>query len=214
MKETIKNEIIKILLSTPEISSKNIHENLSVSVSYASVKRVITNLINENIVVPIGKGKSTRYIISSSYNLLHPFNLNTYFEKEIDDREINNNFSFNLISDILYNNNLFTPNELDKLNKLQKIFTQHQKDLVEFEINKEMERLAIDLSWKSSQIEGNTYSLLGTERLLKDKQTAAGKTKEEAIMLLNHKDAIDFIIKITILFTLLIQKKSSTYIVF
>lgn len=52
---------------------------------------------------------------------------------------------------------------------------------------KELERLAIDLSWKSSQIEGNTYSLLETERLLKDKETASGKTKEEAIMLLNHK---------------------------
>jgi Fic family protein len=60
---------------------------------------------------------------------------------------------------------------------------------------KEMERLAIDLSWKSSQIEGNTYSLLETERLLKEKETAAGKTKEEAIMLLNHKDAIDFILE-------------------
>lgn len=44
------------------------------------------------------------------------------------------------------------------------------------------------------QIEGNTYSLLETERLLKDKQTAQGKTKEEAIMLLNHKDALDFIL--------------------
>jgi len=58
-----------------------------------------------------------------------------------------------------------------------------------------LERLAIDLSWKSSQIEGNTYSLLETERLLKDKETAAGKTKDEATMLLNHKDALDFIIK-------------------
>jgi Fic family protein len=57
-----------------------------------------------------------------------------------------------------------------------------------------MERLGIDLSWKSSQIEGNTYSLLETERLLKEKQTAAGKTKEEAIMLLNHKEALDFIV--------------------
>jgi Fic family protein len=57
-----------------------------------------------------------------------------------------------------------------------------------------LERLAIDLSWKSSQIEGNTYSLLETERLLKEKETASGKTKEEAIMLLNHKDAIDFIV--------------------
>lgn len=50
------------------------------------------------------------------------------------------------------------------------------------------------MSWKSSQIEGNTYSLLETERLLKEKETAAGKTKEEAVMLLNHKDALDFII--------------------
>ena len=59
-----------------------------------------------------------------------------------------------------------------------------------------MERLGVDLSWKSSQIEGNTYSLLETERLLKDKQTASGKTKEEAIMLLNHKDALDFVLDV------------------
>jgi len=55
--------------------------------------------------------------------------------------------------------------------------------------------LAIDLSWKSSQIEGNTYTLLETERLLREKETASGKTKEEAVMLLNHKDALDFIIE-------------------
>ena len=57
-----------------------------------------------------------------------------------------------------------------------------------------MERLGIDLSWKSSQIEGNTYSLLETERLLLEKETAAGKSKDEAVMLLNHKDALDFIL--------------------
>ena len=55
--------------------------------------------------------------------------------------------------------------------------------------------MAIDLSWKSSQIEGNTYSLLETEHLLKEKKTAAGKTKDEATMLLNHKEALDFIIE-------------------
>ena len=57
-----------------------------------------------------------------------------------------------------------------------------------------MERLGIDLSWKSSQIEGNTYSLLETERLLRESKTADGKTKEEAVMLLNHKDALRFIL--------------------
>ena len=59
---------------------------------------------------------------------------------------------------------------------------------------KEMERLGVDLSWKSSQIEGNTYNLLETERLLLEKEEAKGKTKEEAIMLLNHKEALDFIL--------------------
>ena len=85
--------------------------------------------------------------------------------------------------------------ELNRLNNLQENFTKNISELSEFEITKEFERLAIDLSWKSSQIEGNTYSLLETERLIKEKETASGKTKEEAIMLLNHKDALDFIIK-------------------
>lgn len=66
----------------------------------------------------------------------------------------------------------------------------------ELEYCKEMERPGIDLSWKSSQIEGNTYSLLETERLLKEKRTASGKTKEEPVMLLNHKDALDFILDV------------------
>jgi len=44
-------------------------------------------------------------------------------------------------------------------------------------------------------IEGNTYTLLETERLLKEKETAAGKTPQEASMLLNHKEALDFIIQ-------------------
>lgn len=75
------------------------------------------------------------------------------------------------------------------------MYENNVKELPPTQYNKELERLAIDLSWKSSQIEGNTYSLLETERLLKEKETAEGKHKDEAIMLLNHKEALDFIIK-------------------
>ena len=60
---------------------------------------------------------------------------------------------------------------------------------------KEMERLGIDLSWKSSEIEGNTYTLLETVNLLKDKIEAKGKKREEAIMLLNHKAALKAIVE-------------------
>ena len=84
--------------------------------------------------------------------------------------------------------------EFDYLNALQSKFVANSSRLSPAEYKNELERLAIDLSWKSSQIEGNTYSLLETEMLLKDKQTASGKTKDEAVMLLNHKAALDFII--------------------
>jgi Fic family protein len=59
---------------------------------------------------------------------------------------------------------------------------------------KEFERLTIELSWKSSQIEGNTYSLIDTEILIKQHKLAKNHTKEEAQMILNHKEALDYII--------------------
>lgn len=123
-------------------------------------------------------------------------NLDTYFDKDIDERRVQDSFNFDLINDILPIVNLFTREELDILNNAQDLFHQHLSDMSELEYRKEMERLGIDLSWKSSQIEGNTYSLLETERLLKEKQTASGKTKDEAVMLLNHKDALDFILDV------------------
>lgn len=122
--------------------------------------------------------------------------LDTYFDKDVDERQIQNSFNFELINDVLPKVEIFTPNELQQLEDAQVVFRQHLSEMSDLEYRKEMERLGIDLSWKSSQIEGNTYSLLETERLLKDKQTANGKTKEEAVMLLNHKDALDFILDV------------------
>ncbi|MDR2968675.1 MAG: Fic family protein [Tannerellaceae bacterium] len=90
---------------------------------------------------------------------------------------------------------LFTTAEQEKLETLQQQFRQNIAKLPPSLYKKEMERLAIDLSWKSSQIEGNTYSLPETERLLAERQTAQGKSLEEAKMLLNHKEALDYIIE-------------------
>lgn len=56
-------------------------------------------------------------------------------------------------------------------------------------------RLLIDLSWNSSRLEGNTYSLLETERLLEQSEAAEGKDSKEARMILNHKEAIEFLIE-------------------
>ncbi len=58
-----------------------------------------------------------------------------------------------------------------------------------------MNRLLIDLSWNSSRLEGNTYSLLDTERLIAYGETTDSHTAAEAQMILNHKDAIEFLVR-------------------
>lgn len=194
MLNKLETEILEILKVHEILSSKDIFDRISASVSYATIKRTLSKLIAEQLLSKKGRGKATKYIISPSYQILFPIDIKEYFQKEIDERPIKENFNLRLIPKILYQFNLFTDKELNKLNKLQQTYKSNVAQLSESEYRKELERLAIDLSWKSSQIEGNTYSLLETERLLKEKETASGRTKEEAVMLLNHKEAIDLII--------------------
>ena len=192
MLEFRESEIIEIIKKKNECSSKEVFESITSSVSYATVKRILTKLTSDNLIKTKGKGKGTKYLISSTYELIQPIDIENYYEKEIDERKIKESFNFQLITNVLNKCNIFTDTELKKLTTLQLTYMNNVSQLIETEYKKELERLAIDLSWKSSQIEGNTYSLLETERLLKEK---SGKTKDEAIMLLNHKDAIDFIVE-------------------
>ena len=190
-----KELVLNYLKKNINSSSKEIFEGLNSIVSYATIKRCLSILLNEKHITQQGNAKNSRYALSPTFNLFYPINLVEYYSKEIDDREVLTSYNFSLIPDTLQNVPLFTAEELALLNNLQNKFSENIAQLSDFEQKKDMERLAIDLSWKSSQIEGNTYSLLETERLLRDKQTAAGKTKDEAIMLLNHKDAIDFVVE-------------------
>ncbi len=189
-----KNKVLEFVKANPSLSSKEIHDGLELTMGYATVKRVLTQLIFDKLVLPVGKGKGRKYLISPTYELFYPIDITQYFEKEIDERKIKDRYNFSLISDVLSSVHLFNEKELHHLNNLQARFKENVSELSEAEYAKDLERLAIDLSWKSSQIEGNTYSLLETERLLKEKETAEGKSKDDAIMLLNHKEAIDFIV--------------------
>ena len=187
--------IVDYIKNHPNCSSKQIHDGIGQEWSYATVKRSIQVLLSDNLIVALGKGKGTKYEISRSYELLIPIEPDKYFQKEIDEREIKTDFNLNLISDQLKGISLFTDQEHAFLDQLQSTFRKNTEGLAPQEFKREFERLAIDLSWKSSQIEGNTYSLLETERLLKEQETASGKTKDEATMLLNHKAALDFILE-------------------
>ncbi len=195
MLEIREQNVIDILKKVEIASSKDVHNHFGMTVSYATVKRILAKLVDQNYLSTDGQGKGTKYFISPTWELLEPIDIEEYYEKEIDAREIKEGFNFSIVNDVLAKHSVFTASELKKLNELQLIFQQNISQISEIEYNKEFERLAIDLSWKSSQIEGNTYSLLEAERLIKSRVTASGKTKEEASMLLNHKEALDFIIE-------------------
>lgn len=164
--------------------------------SDSTMKRLLSAAVKEGNIETAGRGPATKYKLTPQAHVTMPLDLATYFDKDIDEREVQESFNFDLIRDVLPKVEIFTKEELEVLNDAQMEFEKNTEGMTELEYRKEMERLGVDLSWKSSQIEGNTYSLLETERLLKDKQTASGKTKEEAIMLLNHKDALDFVLDV------------------
>lgn len=190
----IQREILQYLHYNPLSSREMIGVGVNFEGSESALKRIISSLVKSGKIEVYGKGRATRYSLSARSHLLMPLNLDTYFAKDIDEREVQESYNFELINEQLPSVELFTQEERNHLNQLQKVFKQHLADISDNEYNKEMERLGIDLSWKSSQIEGNTYSLLETERLLRESKTADGKSREDAIMLLNHKDALRFIL--------------------
>lgn len=187
-------EILQYLHYAPNASRDDIAQGIAFEGSEATFKRIIAALVKSGDIIAEGKARATRYVLSPKAHLLMPLNLDTYFSKDIDERQVQTSFNFELINEQLPKVELFTDEELATLSLLHNEFRHNVEDMSVNEYRKEMERLGIDLSWKSSQIEGNTYSLLETERLLRESKTADGKTKEEAIMLLNHKDALRFIL--------------------
>jgi Fic family protein len=194
MKTDRTTNIIEYIREHAGVSSSEIIAGLGLTISPATLRRDLARLVDENRLTVEGQNKGTRYFISPIGEMFASVDLDTYFEREIDQRKIRDGYNFELL-DIMGNTPLFTASEYKKLSALQQRFRQNITKLTPAQYKKEMERLAVDLSWKSSQIEGNTYSLLETERLLMERETAQGKSLEEARMLLNHKEALDYVIE-------------------
>jgi hypothetical protein len=131
-------------------------------------------LLNEGI--PISKeGKKILQVVKKSLQQRQPVGYNRDF---LDTYQPN-------VSSYL------TSAEMEKLEKIGKIAISNQP--AGTYVKEILSRLLIDLSWNSSRLEGNTYSLLDTQRLISFGEIADDKSAKEAQMILNHKDAIEFL---------------------
>lgn len=190
MKE--KHSALLNLLLTGDLSLSKIAEKLGSDISKTSAYRLVKELVQKQQIELKGAGRNSVYSLSDYGRLFGRFDVESYFENE--NRKVLNTFNFRIF-ELLEQNQVFRDEEIRKLYDREREFEVRMKSLPKIARQKEMERLAIDLSWKSSQIEGNTYSLLETEALLKDAREARGKSKTEALMILNHKEALSYILE-------------------
>lgn len=200
MNETIilsprQKEIANIVAQSNGIVREDIASKVSkaLSASKATLARDIKTLIDSGLIKAIGSGPSTAYQAVSRHPLLAYIDLEQYFSVEPDERK-NAQKTFNKK---IFNTlpNILDEAELQELENDFRSYTQSTKDLDHSILERELERYVIELSWKSSKIEGNTYTLLETESLIKQGREAVGKSRQEAVMILNHKDAFKVILE-------------------
>lgn len=187
-----ESKVLSSLFNSPK-SLSELADELGAGFSKTTVHRLVSSLTKDGKVVSSGAGRSAKYEVTNLGRLFNPRVPEEYFRKEQDDRQALTSFNFDLF-DTLRSHDLFSQEEMRTLVERQREFKERWKGLSPVLRQKEMERLAIDLSWKSSQIEGNTYTLLQTESLFKEGKRAKGKIKEEAAMLLNHQAALDYVL--------------------
>jgi Fic family protein len=203
MKKQQQIEAILELLQEKGLSIEQIEENLNFSIERRTLQRRLKELKESNRLLTKGEARSTRYFPKvkkyeneASEDLIPLSIEGKKILKLISLSEIqripvgyNKQFLENYLPNI---DSYLSPKEKEILLEIGK--TQGDNQAAGTYARQILNRLLIDLSWNSSRLEGNTYSLLDTELLIHDGKPADDKSAKETQMILNHKDAIEFLV--------------------
>jgi fido (protein-threonine AMPylation protein) len=196
-----EHEILKILFESGTLKSSEVFDvlkNHDEKVSLVTVKRALSVLQKKKAILSKGAGRSVAYEISVPGKLFVGIDASLYCVVEPDKRIGQKTYSHDLFENIP--STLFTKEELFVLEEATDTYREKSISVSDTIRKKELERLVIELAWKSSKIEGNTYTLLDTEKLLLENIPAEGHDPDEAHMILNHKDAFSYVRENTGLF--------------
>ncbi|HEY4497138.1 MAG TPA: Fic family protein [Candidatus Paceibacterota bacterium] len=189
-----EREIILIVLEKGAMRSSAIYAELikkGAKTSLITVKRMLSEMQSQGALTILGRGRATNYLVSALGRTFADINSHQYCAIEPDKRFGTKSFNFELLQNIP--SEIFSDDELKQLDIATQEYWQRTKHIPVSIQKKELERLVIELAWKSSKIEGNTYTLLDTERLILKNEEPVGHDKKEAIMIINHKNAFNFI---------------------
>ncbi len=189
-----QQKIIKLMLGGQVLPSSKIYQEIKMAgedISLVTIKRILSEMVKADLLDKSGAGRSTGYTVSVKGRILAEVDAKEYCSTEPDKRLGLKQYNFKLLENIP--KNIFNPEELKILNEATAEYQKRTKDLSPVIERKELERLIIELSWKSSKIEGNTYTLLDTEKLILENKEAPGHDRKEAQMILNHKEAFNYV---------------------
>ncbi len=189
-----QQKILRLCISSEQaLSSSEIFENIQEDTSLVTIKRDVSELFQNNFLKKEGAGAGTKYTISTLGRLNTVIAIEKYFETETDERFSEKKYNFDFFES--YPKSIFSDNEMQHLDKSHKKYLKNTQNISNTVHKKELERFIIELSWKSSRIEGNTYTLLDTELLIKEGIKSPKNSEEEAIMILNHKNTFEYILE-------------------
>jgi Fic family protein len=199
-----QKRILLFIQKNGSASNREIRATLK-NAARVTIVRDLDVLLKNKLIKKTGKGRGVTYS-ENALNELHRYiDIRNYFRKGPDSRHgTHTRFNAEIFTMLEH---VFQQKEIKQLTAQNSIYQKRIKTLPPTIISKEFERLSIDLSWKSSQIEGNTYTLLETEALIKENKHAPGHSKDEGTMILNHKKALDYILDKRTDFRKLTQRK-------
>lgn len=201
------NSIEAIIKLHPEgVSLSQLFEELGSDVPRRTLQYRLKHLVQNGRIISEGERRGTKYLPATTKGWtatetsetdtvslsVQAKELQDYVRQPVSKRK---NVGYNAAFLNSYRPNQSAYLSLEDINKLEAIGRQGNKEQPAGTYAKQiLSRLLIDLSWNSSRLEGNTYSLLDTRRLIDFGEEPEGKDQIEAQMILNHKDAIEFLV--------------------
>jgi hypothetical protein len=210
-------------LSSPA-SLGEIEKKLSISINKKTLQRRMKDLQADGYVSTEGEKRNTKYYVNKDKNVLKNVSKDSDKDSPSQGIQTNNenkdshpifssaamsqlsyldtpsyarkksSYQFALVDDYIPNQSHYVPKPMRaRLLEAGKRF-DHKVAAGTYAKNIS-QRLLIDLSYNSSRLEGNTYSKLDTQRLIEQGLSAEGKVHEETVMIMNHKEAIGFLIE-------------------
>lgn len=183
--------IITVFAKNEPLSSSDAAKMAPQKQSLVTVKRQLAALTKYGYLEQSGAGRSVKYTLSKKGWLLRPFDTSKYLEVGPDERLKTPHFQFDVVEPPYVE--LFTKAELAQLEQATAKYRANAVANDPATQRKELMRFIVEFSWKTSQIEGNTYDLISTERLLLYGEKSSTNTEFEAQMILNQKQALEFI---------------------